>query len=177
MYWQIQNEVVYGYSVAATVIMTVICIFTVILSERRLDKFDRAIIAELKINARKSVSAIAETVSLSRSAVTERIKKLEQQGYIRGYQVLLSESQKAAVTAYFEIQHKCPRCTDVVKVFQSIPEVVTCHGITGDMDLLVLVKAESMQRLHEIREYLDADADIVKIKTHVVMSEWINNLG
>jgi Lrp/AsnC family leucine-responsive transcriptional regulator len=43
------------------------------------------------------------------------------------------------------------------------------------MDLLVYVHANSMQRLHEIREFIDAQADIVKIKTHVVMSEWINN--
>lgn len=143
----------------------------------QMDKFDQAIIAQLKINARQSVSAIADAVNLSRSAVTERIKKLERNGQIRGYQVLLSESQKVGVSAYFEIQHQCARCSNIVKVFQVIPEVLTCHGITGDMDLLVFVQTDSMQRLHEIREYLDAEPDIVKIKTHVVMSEWINNLG
>lgn len=142
-----------------------------------LDKFDHAIISELRQNARQSISHIAEQVNLSRSAVTERIKKLEQTGIIRGYQVLLSESQKQGVSAYFEIQHKCPRCADVVHVFHAIPEVITCQGITGEMDLLVFVHAESMQRLHEIREYIDAQTDIVKIKTHVVMSEWINNVG
>ncbi|MEQ3514422.1 Lrp/AsnC family transcriptional regulator [Pseudoalteromonas sp. BZB3] len=140
-----------------------------------MDKFDKQIIAELKKDARQSVSAIADTVSLSRSAVTERIKKLEHSGVIRGYQVLLSESQKIGVSAYFEIQHKCARCSEVVPLFQAIPEVVTCRGITGDMDLLVFVQAESMQRLHEIREHLDAQPDFVKIKTHVVMSEWIDN--
>ena len=140
-----------------------------------MDKFDQQIIEQLKKNARISVSAIAETVSLSRSAVSERIKKLEQNGLIRGYQVLLSESQKAGVTAYFEIQHQCARCADVVYVFQAIPEVVTCRGITGDMDLLVYIKAPSMQRLHQIREELDSHPDIIKIKTHVVLSEWINN--
>ncbi|ATC93038.1 Lrp/AsnC family transcriptional regulator [Pseudoalteromonas tunicata] len=140
-----------------------------------MDKFDQQIIEQLKKNARISVSAIAETVSLSRSAVSERIKKLEQNGLIRGYQVLLSESQKAGVTAYFEIQHQCARCADVVHVFQAIPEVVTCRGITGDMDLLVYIKAPSMQRLHQIREELDSHPDIIKIKTHVVLSEWINN--
>ena len=140
-----------------------------------MDKFDQQIIEQLKKNARISVSAIAETVSLSRSAVSERIKKLEQNGLIRGYQVLLSESQKAGVTAYFEIQHQCARCADVVHVFQAIPEVVTCRGVTGDMDLLVYIKAPSMQRLHQIREELDSHPDIIKIKTHVVLSEWINN--
>jgi len=143
----------------------------------KLDKFDNAIITELRQNARQSISHIADVVSLSRSAVSERIKKLEQSGIIRGYQVLLSESQKEGVSAYFEIQHKCPRCADVVHVFQSIPEVVTCRGITGDMDLLVYVQANSMKRLHEIREYIDAQTDIIKIKTHVVMSEWIDNQG
>lgn len=142
-----------------------------------MDKFDHAIITELRANARQSVSAIAEAVSLSRSAVTERIKKLESTGVIRGYQVLLSESQKEGVSAYFEIQHQCARCSEVVPVFHAIPEVVTCRGISGDMDLLVFVQADSMRRLHEIREQLDAQPDFIKIKTHVVMSEWINNIG
>lgn len=145
--------------------------------EPNLDKFDTAIINCLRQNARQSVSHIAEQVSLSRSAVAERIKKLEQSGVIRGYQVLLSESQKEGVSAYFEIQHQCSRCADVVHVFQAIPEVITCRSISGDMDLLVYVQTPSMRRLHEIREYIDAHSDITKIKTHIVMSEWINNLG
>ena len=70
-----------------------------------MDKFDQEIIAQLRINARASISSIAESVNLSRSAVSERIKKLEQTGIIRGYQVLLSESQKEGVSVYFEIQH------------------------------------------------------------------------
>lgn len=140
-----------------------------------MDKFDEAIIAQLRVNARESISNIAQSVSLSRSAVSERIKKLEQAGIIRGYQVLLSESQKEGVSVYFEIQHQCARCSDVVHVFKAIPEVITCSGITGDMDLLVYVQADSMRRIHEIREHLDAQIDIVKIKTHVVMSEWIDN--
>ena len=140
-----------------------------------MDKFDQGIIVELRKNARASISHIAESVSLSRSSVSERIKKMEKSGIIRGYQVLLSESQKEGVTVYFEVQHRCARCSDVIHLFKSIPEVITCNGITGDMDLLVLVKASSMRRIHEIREYLDFDEDIIKIKTHVVMSEWIDN--
>lgn len=143
----------------------------------QLDKFDKAIIAALRRDARQSISYISQAVNLSRSAVSERIKKLEHTGIIRGYQVLLSESQKEGVSAYFEIQHRCPRCADVVHVFQAIPEVITCRGITGDMDLLVYVQATSMKRLHEIREHIDAQNDIIKLKTHVVMSEWIDNGG
>ncbi len=111
-----------------------------------MDKFDQAIINLLRQNARQSVSFIAEQVNLSRSAVSDRIKKLEQAGIIRGYQVLLSESQKEGVSAYFEIQHQCARCSEVIHVFQAIPEVITCRGISGEMDLLVYVQAASMKR-------------------------------
>ena len=127
------------------------------------------------MNARQSISSIAEHVGLSRSAVTERLRKLEVSGVIKGYKVLLSESQKDGVSVYFEIQHKCARCVDVVPIIREIPEVITCHGITGDMDLLVFVNALSMKRIHEIREYLDNQEFIIKIKTHVVMREWIDN--
>ena len=140
-----------------------------------MDKFDRAILAQLRSNGRASISEIANQVNLSRSSVTERIKKMESNGTIKGYHVSISESQKTGVQVYFEIQHRCSRCAEVVPLFRQFPEVVTCHGISGDMDLLVFVKADSMQRIHEIREYLDTKEDIVKIKTHVVMSEWIDN--
>lgn len=142
-----------------------------------MDKYDHNIIAELRKNARVSVSYIAEQVNLSRSSVSERIKKLEQNGTIRGYQVVLSESQQEGVSVYFEVQHRCARCSEVIPLFKSIPEVVTCNGITGDMDLLVFVKADSMRRIHEIRENLDIHEDIVKIKTHVVMGQWIDKTG
>ncbi|MCL1038931.1 Lrp/AsnC family transcriptional regulator [Shewanella corallii] len=139
-----------------------------------MDKFDQAIIAALKQDARQSMSALAQQVNLSRSAVTDRLKKLEQSGVIRGYQVLLSESQKTGVAAYFEVHHRSRRCKDLVTLFNQFPEIITCHGISGEMDFLVHLKADSMQRLHEIREQIDAHDDVTRIRTHIVMSEWIN---
>lgn len=138
-----------------------------------MDKFDKQIIAELRHDARRSVSAIADSIGLSRSAVTERIKKLESTKVIRGYQVLLSESQKDGVGAYLEVQHKRARCADVVPHFRAIPEVVSCYGVTGECDLIVLIKAPSMQRLHEIREHIDTIEDIIKIRTHVILNQWV----
>ena len=138
-----------------------------------MDKFDHAIIAQLRQNARASVSAIADEVGLSRSAVTERIKKLESTNVIRGYQVMLSESQKEGVAAYLEIQHKRARCTDVVPHFRAIPEVISCYGVTGECDLIALIRADTMRRLHEIREHIDTIDDIIKIKTHVVLNQWL----
>lgn len=88
--------------------------------------------------------------------------------------MLLTESRKEGVSVYFEVKHRCARCSEVIPHFRENPEIITCHGISGDMDLMVYVKADSMRRIHEIRETMDGLDDIVKIRTHVVMSEWID---
>jgi Lrp/AsnC family leucine-responsive transcriptional regulator len=138
------------------------------------DKFDQLIIKALQVDARQSVSAIADQVNLSRSAVSERLKRLEQSGEIRGYQVLLGNVTSSGVAAYFDIQHNSARCADVIPVLTAIPEIRRCHGISGETDLIVYVQADSVARLHQIREQLDAHPAIVRIKTHIVLSEWIN---
>ncbi|WP_230425682.1 Lrp/AsnC family transcriptional regulator [Spartinivicinus ruber] len=142
------------------------------------DKFDQLIIEALSKNARQPVAAIAEQVNLSRSAVSERIKKLEQNGTIKGYQVLLRESEKDHVAALIEIQHLSVKCDEVViPVISRVPEVKLCYGVSGDTDLIIYVRAENMQRILQIYETLNDIEGITKIKTHVVMNEWINKLG
>ncbi|WP_306517943.1 Lrp/AsnC family transcriptional regulator [Rheinheimera sp.] len=139
-----------------------------------LDKFDELIIQALQQDARQTVSAIAATVNLSRSAVSERLKRLEQTGVIRGYQVLLQPQNNNLVSAYFAIEHRSARCAEIIPKLQLIPEIRRCHGISGETDLMLFVEAASMARLHQIRELLDADPAIEKITTHMVLSEWIN---
>jgi Lrp/AsnC family leucine-responsive transcriptional regulator len=138
-----------------------------------LDKFDQLIIQALLQDARQPVSAIATQINLSRSAVAERLKRLEASGAIRGYQVLLGRGEPQLVSAYFEIQHNSARCADVIPDLQAIAEVRRCHGISGDTDLMVFVETATMARLHQIREQLDAHPAIVRIKTHIVLSEWL----
>ncbi|ALZ74719.1 Lrp/AsnC family transcriptional regulator [Rheinheimera sp. F8] len=137
-----------------------------------MDKFDQQILQQLRQNARQSVSDIAAAVHLSRSAVTERIRKLEQQKVILGYQVVLRAATEARVRAYFELQHKAARCQELIPFLRSFSELKSCHGISGEVDLMLFVEADSMERLHQIREQIDAHPDIIRIRTHMVMSQW-----
>ena len=131
------------------------------------NKFDTAIIHSLRQDARQSVSNIAEQVNLSRSAVAERIKKTRTD-WGDPWLSEFGESQKK-VSAYFEIQHQCPRCADVVRI-PSDPRSDHLPCISGDMDLLVYMHAPSMRRLHEIREYIDTQISS-RSKPVMVMSK------
>ncbi len=50
-----------------------------------LDEVDRVILKTLSENARASLQEIANTLGMSRATIHERLKKLNQQGYVRGY--------------------------------------------------------------------------------------------
>ena len=56
-----------------------------------IDKKDKLILNELIINARESASNIAEAIGMSVPAVTERIKKLQDSGIIKGYSVSIDD--------------------------------------------------------------------------------------
>lgn len=140
-----------------------------------MDKFDHQILQQLRLNARQSVSDIAAAVHLSRSAVTERIRKLEQQKVILGYQVVLRQATEIKVRAYFELQHKAARCQELIPFLRSFAELKSCRGISGEVDLMLFVEADSIERLHEIRELIDAHPDIVRIRTHMVLSQWFDS--
>lgn len=156
-----------------------------------MDKFDQLILQQLQQNARISVSELASLVHLSRSAVTARIKKLEQQGIIAGYQVLVGAAKKTAqntaiaqgsaqdtaqdlVRAYLAVQHTAASCQQLVPLLQQIPEVKSCHGISGEIDLMLYLETSSVSRLHQIREQLDALPLVSQVRTHLVLSEWFN---
>lgn len=137
-----------------------------------MDKFDRQIIALLRQDARTSVSQIAREVNLSRSAVSERIRQLEQDGVIRGYHAQVADPASGGVKAFLELFYQNSRCQEYVDRMRVFPEIRQCCGISGETDMLVQVEAASMARLAEIRGVIEGFPGIQRVKTHMVVSEW-----
>lgn len=137
-----------------------------------MDKFDRQIIALLRQDARTSVSQIAREVNLSRSAVGERIRQLEQAGVIQGYHAQVAEPGSGGVKAFLELFYKDGRCQDYVERMRVFPEIRQCCGISGETDMLVQVEAASMARLAEIRGEIESYPGMQRVKTHMVVNEW-----
>ncbi|MDD0841530.1 Lrp/AsnC family transcriptional regulator [Pseudomonas sp. Gutcm_11s] len=138
-----------------------------------MDKFDRQIIALLREDARTSVSQIAREVNLSRSAVSERIRQLEEGGVIRGYHAQVAEPGAGGVKAFLELFYKDGRCQDYVERMRAYPEIRQCCGISGETDMLVQVEAASMARLAEIRGAIESFPGMQRVKTHMVVTEWV----
>ncbi|HZX17324.1 MAG TPA: Lrp/AsnC family transcriptional regulator [Pseudomonas sp.] len=137
-----------------------------------MDKFDQQILALLRADARMPVSQIAREVNLSRSAVSERIRQLEQGGIISGYHAQVASPGDAAIKVYLELFYSGGRCEHYVELMRVFPEVRRCSGISGETDMLVYIEAPSMQRFSEVRGEIENFPGMQKVKTHMVVKDW-----
>lgn len=120
----------------------------------QLDEFDRGIIAALQEDARMPVASVAERVALSPTPVSRRIKRLEDEGLIKGYLPVLDERKLGfELDAYVLINLAAHSDENIASFEQAIaenPYVIACHAVTGDMDYLVHVIARDVDHLSQI---------------------------
>ncbi|SEK95131.1 transcriptional regulator, AsnC family [Colwellia chukchiensis] len=115
---------------------------------RVLDRIDLTILDILQKNGRISNHALAQHVNLSASPCLERVKRLEQDGYIERYGAFLNASKlKYGMTAF--IQVTLDRTTaDIFNKFRAqvieIKEVAECHMVAGGFDYLLKIRFKDM---------------------------------
>ncbi len=118
------------------------------LTTRPLDRIDRALLRRLQQDGRVPVAQLAREVHLSVTPCAERVKRLEEEGYIRGYYALLDPAKlNQALLAYIQVQ--LDRTTpDVFERFKTamldLPEVMECQMVAGGFDYLLKVRVRDM---------------------------------
>ena len=116
-----------------------------------LDAIDQRLIALLQDDARTPTVALARAVGLSRSAVQERLQRLERNGTIAQYTLRLGELE--GVQAWLMLRHaEGFTCDDVLPELSGWPQVRLCHSLAGEIDLLVLVHTRTTAELAALRE-------------------------
>jgi Lrp/AsnC family leucine-responsive transcriptional regulator len=113
----------------------------------------------LQKNGRLPAAEIGRRVGLSAPAVADRIEKLEEQGYIKGYRTVL-DLDKLDLTIRAFILYKCSlKHTDMLRLVQSIPEVIEWHTVTGNYAVLLKVATSSSSRLAALIEQLEESGE------------------
>ena len=114
-----------------------------------LDRTDRRILECLQADGRISNVQLARKVNLTPTPCIERVKRLERQGYIRGYTALLDpELVDASLLVFVEIDlsHKSP---DAFRKFREearrLTEIMDCHLVSGNFDYLIKARVKDMK--------------------------------
>ena len=116
-----------------------------------MDKLDKKILSLLAQNARMSVKEIAERVSLTSPAVSSRIHRLEKEGVIGGYTVLLkSPGSQQAVNALISVSVAPADRDEFLAAVNGERQVTQCFHVTGSHSYIVKVACDTMQSLEHL---------------------------
>lgn len=118
-----------------------------------LDKTDIAILRILQENSHLTTKEVASRVHLSTTPVFERIRRLEESGYIKKYIALLdADKLNRGFTVYCCVKlQRLARdiASNFTSIIKDIPEVIECYNISGEYDFLLKVCAPDMKYYRE----------------------------
>jgi Lrp/AsnC family leucine-responsive transcriptional regulator len=140
-----------------------------------IDEISVKILKILQEKARIPNVEVARQVGLAPSAVLERIRKLEKQGFIDGYEVRLSPKRFAKSMVAF-VNVKLKKLGDEIKVGQKlslIPEVQEVHYVAGEDAFLVKVRVADTEALGRLtRDKIASIAAVQSTQTAIVLSTY-----
>jgi Lrp/AsnC family transcriptional regulator, leucine-responsive regulatory protein len=116
-----------------------------------LDSTDWRILQALQENARVSYAELARAVDMSPSAVTERVRRLEESGVISGYTAVVDpERVGLAILALVRLRYPSGNYRPFRTLLDTTPEIVEAHHVTGEDCFVLKVLARSMRHLEEV---------------------------
>lgn len=122
----------------------------------KLDEKDLAILALIQENSKLTAKQIAKKIDSPITTVFAKTKRMEELGVIKDYRAILAPEKLASGTAAFLLASVSYRAkADDIPISQRVvaeeiarfPEVQEVHIITGDWDLLVKLRAESVESI------------------------------
>lgn len=147
-----------------------------------LDAVDMEILRALQKNARLTTKELAAMVNLSTTPVFERVKRLEQRGYVKGYvAVLNAEKLGRGFVVFCSVKmRRIGReiAEDFARVVRSIPEVTECYNISGSYDYLLKIHAPNMKYYQEFVLNILGNIDhLGSLESTFVMDEIKHDFG
>jgi DNA-binding Lrp family transcriptional regulator len=116
-----------------------------------LDDVDRAIVAVLREDGRISMRALAARLHISRAGAYQRVQRLEQAGVITGYTAQVDPQRYGyGLSAYVHLKIAQPSWKPLRARLMTIPEVEHAALVSGDADIVLLVRTRDIAALREL---------------------------
>lgn len=132
-----------------------------------LDDINRDIIDLLQLQGRISYRELGERVGLTAPAVTERVRKLEELGVIKGYRAVV-DYEALGFPLLCVIRLNAPRgAQGVDEIIRDIPEVIEANRVTGSESHVIRARVRNTAHLEQLLDQLWEFGDSV---TNIVTS-------
>jgi len=136
-----------------------------------LDIIDAKILEILQENARVSISDLSKRINLSISAVSERLKKLEQSGVIDQYTTILnSKAMDRGLLAIMMVGvDGSLNQKELLALVASSEEILECTFVTGTCDYIIKISTKDTDSLGVIMKKIKEIKGVKSTETNVVI--------
>ena len=140
----------------------------------KIDKIDKKILDILQQDGRSSASNIANEIDISIPTVTDRIKKLQDSGIIKGIHAVLDPKplglDVAAIITL--ISESSLHYKEVTKAAEKTPEVLQCLATTGKGSHMLFVVTHNSSTLEELLRKIQSWSGVIRTETQIILSDY-----
>ena len=136
-----------------------------------MDSTDQRLLTLLRHNGRRSVSDLATELGLSRATVRARIERMEAQGDIVGYTVILrADAVSMPVRGITLIEVEGRAASRVVDQLGGFPEVAAVHTTNGRWDLIAEIGADNLTDLDSVLKRIRMIPGVTASETNLLLA-------
>lgn len=145
------------------------------------DPISRRLLQLLAADGRASYQGLADEVGLSRPAVMERVKRLEEAGHILGYTARIDRAKAGfPITAFVNVRYAATDQDEAERAIRALaanPSVLEAHHVAGDDCFILKVAAPSLEALERIIKTLREPGLSASTRTTIVLSSVFEKAG
>lgn len=138
-----------------------------------MDLTDKKILTILQTQGRISMKELGQKVCLTPPAVTERVKKLEEKGYIAGYRAVINpEKLNKKIKAFVSVDMEPAKYKKFLEYVKLSPHIFECHQVIGSNCLILKIMVESTE---ELKVIIDTIKESGRTQTSIILSSLIEH--
>lgn len=136
-----------------------------------LDRTDRDIIRSLERDARMSLRSVAEEIGVSLGTVSNRLKRLEDTGVVKGYRVEIDPDKVGwGLTVVVGLRIEKGRLLELQRLIAKDSRVLGVYDVTGEFDSMILARAKDRSDLDDLSKTVLSMDGIMRSVTHFVLN-------
>ena len=136
-----------------------------------LSEKDEALIRLLQANARESISNLARQLGVSRTAVQERLNRLQRQNVVEGFTVKMNPNwHKSQITTFIALVVIPKNARQVIQALERMPYIKALWTVSGRIDLLAEATAPTTEEIDFILDDVGDIEGVMRTESSVVLS-------
>ena len=131
---------------------------------------DEELLSILRVNARASISDIARATGVSRTAIQNRLNKLENNNVIKAYSIVLDSAYTSGlISANVSLKVQPNLRKTICIALRKVHQISHIYSISGEYDLLVSIQASTLEKLSDVLNMVCSTEGVERTNSAIIL--------